>query len=223
MADLWLERELARQLAPVNAPESLWDRIGRQQSTPHRRVSLEWMFWPVVLAMLLLAFSGVLLTLTVNHDPDRLTPREMASLTRNSTGLDFRSENLEETRAWVKAESNIDIDLPFAQPAANNGAIRLLGARLLHLRGVPVAAIDYRVGDRMATLFVSGKQPGLNGNTHASKHLFSRIKSSRDEQLFSWNMRNQTYAIVFSGAKDPHGACMLCHASTPGLIVFGLP
>jgi hypothetical protein len=215
MADLWLEKELARQLAPLAAPESLWDRINQRQRRPRRRVSLDWAFWPAAAAMVFLAFAGLLLTRGAHRDPGTLTEQELAVLASGSRGFDFRSDSFEDTRAWVKAEANIDIDLPSGQAAADRGPVRLLGARMIQLRGLPIAAIDYRVGDEMATLLVSGKHAGLSGNTEASRHLFSRIKSAGNARLFSWNMRNQTYMIAFSGAKNPRGACLLCHLNTP--------
>jgi hypothetical protein len=204
MADLWLERELARQLAPVVAPESLWDRINEQQRRPRRYISFGQAFWPVAVVMVLLALAGILRTVSVDRDP--------GDLAAHFGGVDFRSDNFEDIRAWAKAEANIDIELPSGQLATDRADVRLLGARLIRLRGLPVAAIDYRVGDEAATLFVSGKRGGLSGTTEAAGHLFSRSNA----RTVSWNMRNQTYTIAFSGAKNPHGACLLCHTNTPG-------
>jgi len=215
MNDLWLEKELARQLAPVTAPESLWDRINQRQPGPRRRVSLERAFWPVLAAMVLLSLAGVLRTLGADRDPEKLGEQELAAVAGTSRGFDFRSESFEDARKWVKTEANIDIDVPSEQPSQGRVAVRVLGVRLIQLRGLPVAAIDYSVGDGVATLFVSGKHAGLTGNTQASRHLFSRSRSASDARFVSWNMRNQTYTIAFPGAKNFHGACLLCHATTP--------
>jgi hypothetical protein len=218
MADLWLERELARQLAPVAAPESLWDRIrrqqGRQQRGPARRMSFERTFWPVAVAMVFLAFAGVLRTLSVNREPDQLPEQELELLGQPSGDFDFRSNSFADTRAWVKAQADIDIDIPAGQTNADHGTVRLLGTRIVRLHGLPVAAIDYRVGDQVATLFVSGKRAGLTGSAKVSKHLFSQGR------LVSWNMRSETYTIAFSGAKNSRGACLLCHANSPGVILM---
>ena len=150
-------RELARQLAPVAAPDSLWDRINRvpsqPQRGPRRGIPLEWAFWPVAAAMALLAFAGISRALQDIAPRDTLPEEELALIARTPTELDFRSDSFEETRAWVKAEANIDIALPPEQPT---GYVRLLGARIIQLRGLRIAAIDYRAGDRLATLFVSG-------------------------------------------------------------------
>jgi hypothetical protein len=214
MADLWLEKELARQLAPVTAPESLWDRINQQPRRPPRRIALDRAFWPVAVVMLLLAVAGVVRTVGIDRDPDTLTDRELALVGESGT-FDFRSDSFEATRKWVKAEANIDIDLPAGQRVADHGFVRLLGVRMTKLRGLPVAAIDYRVGDEVATLFVSGKRAGPAGNGSPSRHMFSPTKSAGDTRLYSWDMHDQTYAIAFSGAENSHVACLLCHSSTP--------
>ena len=206
MADLWLEKELARQLAPVAAPESLWGRIDRQPR-PRHRLSLEWLFWPVAAAMVLVAVAGALRSLNADRDPARFTDQELAVLARTS-GFDFRSDNFADIRAWVKARANIDIDLPPGrhpgQPPADRGAVRLLGVRMLDLRGLPIAAVDYRAGGEAATLLVSGKRAGLTSNRPYSQG-----------RLVSWNMRDETYTIALSSVRNARGACLLCHTGTP--------
>ena len=220
MANLWLERELARQLAPVAAPDSLWDRVNRPPQSgrrfqPSRRATLEWLFWPIAAVMMLLAIAGMLRSSN--------TERDLAALPAAATRLDFRSPDFQAARAWVKAHANIDIDLPSQADTPDRSPVQVLGARLIQFNGLPVAAIDYRTGNEVATLFVSAKRAGLNGNAESSRHLFTRIQSAGNERLFSWNMRNQTYAIAFSGTENVHAACLLCHADTPGLMLLGAP
>jgi hypothetical protein len=170
--------------------------------------------------MVLLAFAGVLRTLSVNREADKLQEQELALFARPSGDFDFRSNSFAETRAWVKAQADIDIDVPAGRPAADRGNVRLVGTRIIRLNGLPVAAIDYRVRDQMATLFVSGKRPGLTGSAKASKHLFSQGR------LVSWNMRSQTYTIAvsrtgaFSETASSRGACLLCHANASGVILM---
>jgi hypothetical protein len=214
MSNLWLEKELARQLAPVTAPDSLWDRINRTRPTPQRQGSWERAFWPVVAAMVLLALAGILRTFGAVHDPDTLVERELAARAAASRGFDFRSESFDDIRKWAKAQANIDIDRP--PSSADPDAARLLGVRLIQVRGLPVAAIDYRVGENAVTLFVSGRRAGLTGNTEASRHLFSPANSAGDLRSVSWNMRNETYTIAFPGTKSFQAACLLCHATMPG-------
>ncbi len=67
MADLrideatpWLEKELARQLAPVAAPEALWGRIQEARRMPRRSVSFRWAVWPAFALLTLFVCAGAL-------------------------------------------------------------------------------------------------------------------------------------------------------------------
>jgi hypothetical protein len=204
-----LERELARQLAPVAAPETLWDRIHEPLPSPPRGMPIAWVVWPAAVVVLIACAGGYW---KMNH-----TREPLAELPPASRDFDFRSSDFGAIRKWVKAESNIDIDLPDGS-ATSAAPVLLLGVRLIRFRGSPAAAIDYHVGEGAATLVVSGKQPGLSGNTEAGKHLFSAMKSAGKEHLLSWNMRNQNYTIAYSGDRDLGGACLLCHSNTRVLI-----
>ncbi len=55
----WLERELAKNLAPVRAPHALWGKItAAQASHPVRRISTQLAFWPVAALVVLGAAAG---------------------------------------------------------------------------------------------------------------------------------------------------------------------
>jgi hypothetical protein len=209
-----LERELARQLAPVAAPENLWDRLQEPRPSPPRGMPIAWFnwhraAWPATVVVLI-ACAGGYWKMNRAREP-------LAELPPASRDFDFRSNDFGAIRKWVKAESNIDIDLPDGS-ATSAAPVLLLGVRLIRFRGSPAAAIDYQVGEGAATLVVSGKQGGLSGNTEVGKHLFSAMKSAGKEHLLSWNMRNQNYTIAYSGDKDLGGACLLCHSNTRVLI-----
>ncbi len=206
-----LERELGRQLAPVAAPEALWDRIQEPRRSVVRGLPVAWIAWPAAAVVVSIVCAGVFWK--VNH------PREpLAELPPASKNFDFRSSDFGAIRKWVKTESNIDIDMPDGSSAAAAAPVLLLGVRLIRFRGRPSAAIDYRVGEGTATLVVSGKGAGLNANAEMGKHLFSATRAAGNERLISWSMRNQNYTIAFSGAKDLRGGCLLCHANSRGMI-----
>jgi anti-sigma factor RsiW len=210
-----LERELTRHLAAVEAPDSLWACINRPQRKAERTISWQWSFWPAAAVLTLAAVLGVWRTDGLVHNRAAFTDLELVSLARGNGGVDYRSDDFTNVRIWAKNTANVDIDLPAGNGMPDRDAVHLIGARLIRLHGVPCAAIDYQVGDDFATLLVSGRRAGLSGNTVASKHLFSQIKSEGDLRILSWNMRNETYAIAFSGAKSAHAACLLCHNSAP--------
>jgi anti-sigma factor RsiW len=206
----WLEMELARQLAPVAAPDALWDRI-HEQRLPQREKPGAWAWWSIAAALLLVASGAAAWRIGMARNPGsemaKLAEHELHALANSAASFDLRSDDPKEIRSWVKEKANIDIELP-AEPSA----VQLLGARLLHLNGAPVAAIAYRVGDDDAALLVTGK-----GSAATTRHVFARVESSGSARLFSWSMRRQEYSIAFAATKDPQGACLLCHANARGL------
>jgi hypothetical protein len=197
-----LEKELWRQLVPVSAPEGLWQDIRRHQSNgarwhPAPRAALDWAFWPVAVAMVLLALGGIVRAFGSRVSGDR----ELMAMARNSDAAEYRSGNFDDIRTWVKDQADIDIDLP-AGRSGTDKAVRVLGARLLRVRGVRVAAIDYRVGTKAATLFVTGKDAG---------NVLPREESAADRGLYSWNLRDETYLVSYTGPQASREACLLCH------------
>jgi hypothetical protein len=200
----WLEMELTRQFSPVSAPESLWNSI---QSPARRRAGAgvgarPWVLWPVTALILLLASGGAR-----PGNMAQLTPRELRALATPSTPCDFWSDDPVEIRNWVKSKGNIDVDLP----AERSGAVRLIGVRLVRVRGTLVAAIAYRTGngadDGTGTLLVANRRS--EENYPPATHAFSRTGSSVYPGLFSWSMRGQDYEIAAAG--DSRAACLLCH------------
>ena len=192
----WLEMELASHLAPVEAPDSLWERIQEPPRRAPKRPPL-WLLWPVA-AVLLLALSPW------TGDPtaamERLADQELRA---GAESLDFRSSSLTEIRRWVKAKTNLDLDAP----DQSTGAVRILGARLIRIQGAPAAAVAYQVGSDPAILLVS------SGSNTAPKHVFRRILTLSGAKLLSWTMRQQVYTMAFPVSADPQAGCLLCHAS----------
>jgi hypothetical protein len=111
------------------------------------------------------------------RDITQLTGQELRSLADSSQACDFWSDDPAEIRNWVKSKGNIDVDIPVAHP----GAARLMGARLIRVRGTLVAAIAYRMSSGAATLLVARQRP-----------------------------EGQLYEVAFSGGES-QGACLLCH------------
>jgi hypothetical protein len=165
--------ELTRQLSPVTAPASLWTAIQTRQ-TRQRAATGGWVLWPAVAFMLLFACGALFRNM---RDITQLTGQELRSLAESSQACDFWSDDPAEIRNWVKSKGNIDVDIPVAHP----GAARLMGARLVRVRGTLVAAIAYRMSNGAATLLLARPRP-----------------------------EGQLYEVAFSGG-DSQRACLLCH------------
>jgi hypothetical protein len=76
-----VERELWRQLAPVTAPEGLWNEINRARRNPAPRAALDWAFWPVAVAMVLLALGGIVRAFGSRPSSEQ----ELLAMSRNSS------------------------------------------------------------------------------------------------------------------------------------------
>jgi anti-sigma factor RsiW len=206
----WLEAELTRQLAPVAAPEALWDRI--RNPRPSVRPASTWALWPAITLTILAA--SCILVWQISHargaitDLSQLSDHELQTLIADSVGssrgMALSSADPIEIRNWVKTRCNIDIALPNGSPAS----VRLLGARLIRAQGLTIAAVAYKVAGEPATLFVSRRSSASGESSQTSKHLFSRAEPAL------WTMGEEEYAIA-SPLKS-HAACQMCH-SAPAL------
>jgi hypothetical protein len=190
----WLERELARQMKPARAPESLWGRIesGRSGAPGSRRSSLQaaarqtgWILWPAVALVLFLASGDLLWEIgKARASMAPLTEQDLSSLT-DVSACDIRSTDPDVIARWVKANTNRDVTLS----CGRSGSAHPVGARLIRRHGALVAAVAYRAGGGTAAVLVSGK------------HSF-----------FGWN---RDYAVAwFPGSRNAGmspEACDRCH------------
>jgi hypothetical protein len=210
----WIETELRRQFRPVTAPDALWDRIHQNRPCRVAPTHSAWRM-PVLATLLVLLSAGLFVQIRNSHasvrDMTRLTDHELRLFADPSTGESFPSDDPVEIRHWIKAKGNIDIELPTSRSAA----IRLLGAKLVSLRGNLIAAVAYSIGKDSATLLVS-RRTGCCNATAGSRHLFSKVNTPGGRSLFSWDMKEQTYTIAYAGANDPQGGCLLCHVDAHG-------
>jgi hypothetical protein len=218
----WLEMELASQFRPVMAPEGLWDRL-QSESVPvavgraPKRRPQQLVLAALATAVLLLSASFAWQVRSHLRDLTQLTDQDLRAVSDASKGTAFPSDDPAQIRKWLKAKGNIEIALP----SDRNDQVRLLGAKLVDLRGTLIATVAYHVGteDDSATLLVCRKKSSfwnrVPWNTQTeSKHLFTRVVTSRGTSLFAWSTKDQNYAVASTGQSDSRGACLLCHADS---------
>lgn len=209
MAEYWLEENLARGLRPVTAPDDLWSRI-EQAPVLKVKPSIGKAWWLAAAAAGLLVAGATARQMmrpqNIYADMQALAAHELDVRPGDSQPLDFHSADPTAIRNWVKEKTDLNLSLP-----AGDGAIRLLGARLIDREGTPAVAVAYKIGDACATLFVSRSAPSTQDDDRAGRrHKFVKLVSSRGG-VFSWSMREQTYTLASAG-KNPQVACVLCHA-----------
>lgn len=218
----WLETELARQLCPVTAPESLWRRI-HEQRRPLRVGPHPWTAWSIAGAALLMLLAGLVWRLGAARgraeDLENLAALELRQMAQGLEKSDFQSSDPGEIQRWVKAKLNVDVPLPERSEFGNQG-FAPLGVRLIRLDPFSTAAvIAYRVGGKRAAMLVADKRPGFSGGAGPG-HSSLRLKSKGDVMLYSWSLGANDYAIAFAGTREPGRPCLLCHTDSPALIVF---
>ena len=95
----WLELELAHHLAPVKAPEALWDRVQR----PPQRVPRP--LWPIAAILTMMAAAGVMWMAAKGQQPGvdlrRLTAQQL------NTPPEFYSSNPREISEWARREAGL--------------------------------------------------------------------------------------------------------------------
>jgi len=177
----WIEKELARHLAPVPAPESLWGRVEAARRSARSSPQAGWILWPAVALMLMLASGDLLLEMgKARASMAPLTEQDLKALA-DGDACDFKSADPAQIERWLKAKTKMDVNLSCGRA----GNAHLVGASLIRRHGAVVAAIAYQVGNAAATLLVSDRS-----------------------SVFGWN---RNYSIAWSGPKDDPAACNQCH------------
>jgi hypothetical protein len=198
-----------RQLAQVKAPDSLWAQIERErrsQQTQSRvrstvRVKAGWVLWPAVATILLLATGDLAWEVGRARATMRLSDSDLASISAG-TGTRVDSSDPAAIRAWVKARTNMDVDLN----CGGAGKVQLAGARLINFRDKLVAAISYKLDGNDGLMFVSKK--GL---------VFERARSNAAEtRLVSWGGRNRSFSLTYPPVRALDPACVQCHVEGHG-------
>jgi hypothetical protein len=167
---------LEHGLRPVAAPPELWDRV-QSARVSRPQTNSRGFVWALALAVIL---AAVVLSL-------------VRSPARDSQQVAFHCQNPAQLRAWVKANTGLDVPLRGA-PAA---AIQLMGARAVDGR----AEIAYRAGNRDALLLVSRAETGAPNVGH----------SFVSGNVSAWVMAGQQFTLACADPAALQLACKLCH------------
>jgi hypothetical protein len=188
----WLDLELSHRLAPVAAPEALWDRIGRVGLRPAESRAVRPILkthWAIAAILTLTAAAGALWLVAQRRQP-ALNLQELAiEQLRNPEPLAMHSGDPRAISAWMR-KAGINVSLP----APSSDTVHLVGARVFQKRGARIGAVAYRVGSDTATLLIAGAGISAHGQ-------------------LSCKTRGQSYTVACSNPDHPEAACLLCHAN----------
>jgi hypothetical protein len=205
-----LDPVLSRHLGEVRAPADLWDRIQHPGMKPSRSPVRTPLY--VLVAVMLAAAAAWSLLPRLSGSP---SAQELAlqALARSPEDLEFRADEVNEIRDWVKSRTSLDIPLPERTPEG----IRLTGACAVKngSHGVEVA---YCVRGHNAALLVSKASPAIGGDR---THRFLRCEAVGGRRISSWIMRGQLYTLAYAVGHDVRGdvgeECLLCHSGVQHL------
>jgi hypothetical protein len=184
-----LERELRQGLRSVTAPPELWDRVRAAQFTKPPRSNRR-LVWALAAGVALIAVGLSVVQRESVVGDEAFALRALAS---DSQRIAFHCQNPAQLRAWVRAQTGLDVPLRANPPAS----IQLIGARNLGAS----AEIAYRAGDQAAVLLVSRAGAGSANVAH------NRVSGN----VSSWVMDGQRYTLASNDPADLQLACKLCH------------
>jgi hypothetical protein len=208
-AESWLEQELRSGLRPVTAAPDLWHRIQEGGSRADRTPPVP-LSWALLALLAVLAVGGGVWSFQriagrAPLDLATLTEAEINGLLEASGELDIRSADFFAIQNWIR--QNSQLNLVRGSGEAPGGRVRILGARILRIRGSAVVLLAYLVGGHQNMLLVSGDRRKWD-TVSADGHAFSRTS-----RLISWRMHDQNYAIAAARMQDAQDGCVLCHPS----------
>jgi hypothetical protein len=185
----WLELDLAHQLAPVKAPDELWQRVeGAIQTAPAGPGNRsKWL--PIAAILMVMAGASAMWMFAKAPEPF-LDLQHLAALDLdNQERLDLRSSNPGEIAEWARREAGVELAI------APSPSTRLIGGRILRQRDCKIASIAYQVNGQSARLLVahvSHTPTGAHGGP-------------------TWQAAGQSYALVMAPGGRAEGACRICH------------
>ena len=184
----WLDLELSHHLAPVAAPEALWDRI-QSGARPDRPGGLSYFTHWAIAAILTLTTAAGSLWLAAQRQKPALNLHQLAiEQLRNPEPLAMHSGDPRAISAWMR-QAGIEVTLP----TPSNDTVHLVGARVFRKRGARIGAVAYRVGSDTATLLIASA--GIAAGPGSCK------------------THGQSYTVACSNPDRPEAACVLCHTS----------
>ena len=200
----WIDLQLSHHMAPVTAPDALWNKVsqadGFQAKVPQRETPA--FALPLAATVILTLALSAMWLLARTHPRWTDLQHLAAEQLYNSDPMQLESANADEIAVWMRREAGIALRLPGGNPAGGNPAggtpdVRLLGARVIRFGGSRIGAVSYRVGEHRATLLVA-RAGGGGGISAGSGPLACKG-------------RDQVLAVACTNPSQPELACLLCH------------
>lgn len=167
-----LERQLEQELRPVSAPPELWERIETPRVARAERRAPRWR-WAV-------AFAAIALVVSASVG------------LRRDEGI--QSADPAQIRAWVLANTGIDVPLSLAAP----------------VQMASVGSIDRGRGAEIA-YEIDGQRAILRVTPANADQAVAHTRVITGARLAKWVLRGQVYTLECASPEGLQSACRLCH------------
>jgi anti-sigma factor RsiW len=242
----YLEEELAlskllQAAAPLySAPDELRVRVTAMlASAPRSRRSAEkgartgeavrrsWSWgarrWFPLLSAVFIGFICVAISRSILREIGARSYVEAAVTVHRGT-LDGRfppqilSGSPETVTRWVDRRVSFHFQLPVSQPVPQGTSrYRLVGARLIRLKGGTGVVITYHHQDQVVSLLVASAQTAViaGGDQVPDDHLLFHFRMEGGLNVITWYNHGLAYALVSSVSGSARQSCLVCHGRLP--------
>ena len=207
----------AAELLPsitTHAPVHLRTRISKILALPLQ--SFKRPSWPAPVAAILLVAVGLLLVPGILRQSHAMSYIETAvaahrGFLNDSLPLEVQSESPSVVTAWFAGKVPFTFRLP--QESGHEQVYRLMGGRLVNLKGGYVALVAYQMQQQKISLLVSSSRDAVaaGGEEVPSGGIVFHYSKQARFNVITWSTHGLTYALVSSLPGSGRQSCLVCH------------
>jgi mycothiol system anti-sigma-R factor len=177
--------------------------------------------WPVPVAAILLAAVGLLLVPGILRQSRAESYIETAvaahrGFLNGSLPLEVQSQSPSVVTAWFTGKVPFTFRLPSSpEESGQDQAFRLMGGRLVNLKGGYVALVAYQMQQQKISLLVSSSRDAVaaGGEEVPSGGIVFHYSKQARFNVITWSTHGLTYALVSSLPGSGRQSCLVCHQS----------
>lgn len=205
--------------AATHATVRLRERIAKILARPLQ--SVKRLSWPVPVAAILLASLGLLLVPGILRQSRAESYIETAvaahrGFLNGSLPLEVQSESPSVVTAWFTGKVPFTFRLPSSpEESGHDQVYRLMGGRLVNLKGGYVALVAYQMQQQKISLLVSSSRDAVaaGGEEVPSGGIVFHYSKQAHFNVITWSTHGLTYALISSLPGSGRQSCLVCHQS----------
>jgi hypothetical protein len=133
-----------------------------------------------------------------------------------SLPLEVQSESPSVVTAWFTGKVPFTFRLPSSpEESGHDQVYRLMGGRLVNLKGGYVALVAYQMQQQKISLLVSSSRDAIaaGGEEVPSGGIVFHYSKQAHFNVITWSTHGLTYALISSLPGSGRQSCLVCHQS----------